>query len=129
MKAELTAIIEPAPEGGYWAICPEVPGANGQGETVEETKRNLIEAIEPSGDNTASEQFASCSLVLLSDGNLIALAPLPLIKLLPSTLSTTGFMLIGRHDGDYIAVVGLLSCLQEDPSFDACVEGMLKPIV
>ena len=29
MKAEFTAIIEAAPEGGYWAICPEVPGANG----------------------------------------------------------------------------------------------------
>ena len=26
MKAEFTAIIEPAPEGGYWAICPEMPG-------------------------------------------------------------------------------------------------------
>ncbi len=46
MKAEFTAIIEAAPEGGYWAICPEVPGANGQGETVEETKKNLIEAIQ-----------------------------------------------------------------------------------
>ena len=46
MKAEFTAIIEPAPEGGYWAICPEVPGANGQGETVEEVKENLREAIE-----------------------------------------------------------------------------------
>ncbi len=46
MKAEFTAIIEAAPEGGYWAICPEVPGANGQGETIEETKRNLVEAIE-----------------------------------------------------------------------------------
>jgi len=46
MKSEFTAIIEVAPEGGYWAICPEVPGANGQGETVEETKTNLIEAIE-----------------------------------------------------------------------------------
>ncbi|MBW1721092.1 MAG: type II toxin-antitoxin system HicB family antitoxin [Deltaproteobacteria bacterium] len=46
MKAEFTAIIEPAPEGGYWAICPEVPGANGQGETVEEAKDNLREAIE-----------------------------------------------------------------------------------
>lgn len=30
MKAELTAIIEPGPSGGYWAICPEVPGANGK---------------------------------------------------------------------------------------------------
>ena len=46
MKSEFTAIIEPAPEGGFWAICPEVPGANGQGETVQETKQNLIEAIE-----------------------------------------------------------------------------------
>lgn len=46
MKAEFTAIIEKAPEGGYWAICPEIPGANGQGETIEETKDNLRQAIE-----------------------------------------------------------------------------------
>jgi len=46
MKAGFTAIIEPAPEGGYWAICPEVPGANGQGETIKETKDNLRQAIE-----------------------------------------------------------------------------------
>jgi predicted RNase H-like HicB family nuclease len=45
MKGEFTAIIEEAPQGGYWAICPEVPGANGQGETVEETKENLKGAI------------------------------------------------------------------------------------
>jgi len=46
MKAEFTAIIEPVPEGGYWALCPEIPGANGQGETVEEAKASLREAIE-----------------------------------------------------------------------------------
>ncbi len=46
MKAEFTAIIESAPEGGFWAICPEVPGAKGQGETIEETKNNLRQAIE-----------------------------------------------------------------------------------
>lgn len=46
MKVEFTAIIEPAPEGGFWAICPEVPGANGQGETIEETRLSLIGAIE-----------------------------------------------------------------------------------
>ena len=45
MKAEFTAIIEPAPEGGYWAICPEIPGANGQGETIEEAKKNALKAI------------------------------------------------------------------------------------
>lgn len=46
MKAEFTAIIEPDPSGGFWAICPEVPGANGQGETIEETKESLRQAIE-----------------------------------------------------------------------------------
>lgn len=46
MKAEFTAIIEPAPEGGYWAICPKVPGANGQREAIGEAKENLRQAIE-----------------------------------------------------------------------------------
>ncbi len=46
MKAEFTAIIEESPDGGYWAICPEIPGANGQGETIEETKNSLKESIE-----------------------------------------------------------------------------------
>ena len=46
MKAEFTAIIEKAPEGGYWAICPEIPGANGQGESIEDAKESLREAIE-----------------------------------------------------------------------------------
>ncbi len=45
MKAEFTAVIEQAPEGGYWATCPEIPGANGQGETIEEAKESLRQAI------------------------------------------------------------------------------------
>ena len=45
MKGEFTAVIEAAPEGGFWAICPEVPGANGQGETVEQAKVSLRDAI------------------------------------------------------------------------------------
>lgn len=32
-------------EGGFWATCLEVPGANGQGETKEECLRNLADAI------------------------------------------------------------------------------------
>jgi predicted RNase H-like HicB family nuclease len=43
---EFTAIVEPAEEGGFWAYCPEVPGANGQGETVQETVEDLAAAIE-----------------------------------------------------------------------------------
>jgi predicted RNase H-like HicB family nuclease len=46
MKGELTAVIEPAPEGGFWAICLEIPGANGQGETMEEARTDLQAAIE-----------------------------------------------------------------------------------
>ena len=46
MKSEFTAIIDTAPEGGYWAICPEIPGANGQGETIAEAKDSLRQAIE-----------------------------------------------------------------------------------
>ena len=45
MKSEFTAVIEEAPEGGFWAICPEIPEANGQGETIEEAKESLIQAI------------------------------------------------------------------------------------
>jgi len=44
-KREFTALIEPAPEGGFWAICPEIQGANGQGDTIEEAKLSLKEAI------------------------------------------------------------------------------------
>jgi len=44
MKNEFTAIIE---QDGDWyiAYCPEIPGANGQGQTIEECRRNLSEAI------------------------------------------------------------------------------------
>ena len=45
MKGQLTAIIEKATEGGYQAICPEVPGANGQGETIEDAKESLKQAV------------------------------------------------------------------------------------
>ena len=64
MKAEFTAIIEPAPEGGYWAICPEIPGANGQGETIEETKNSLRQAIELIlEDRRADVQFSLRSML------------------------------------------------------------------
>jgi predicted RNase H-like HicB family nuclease len=45
MKNEFTAIIE---RDGEWfiAYCAEIPGANGQGRTKEETRENLAQAIE-----------------------------------------------------------------------------------
>ncbi len=45
MHNQLTAVIEPA-EGWYLALCPEIPGTNGQGRTTEEATTSLEEAIE-----------------------------------------------------------------------------------
>jgi len=44
MHNEFTAIIE---RDGEWyiAYCPEIPGANGQGRTLEECRESLAEAI------------------------------------------------------------------------------------
>jgi len=44
---KLTAIVHrgEANEGGFWATCLEVPGANGQGETREECLENLTDAV------------------------------------------------------------------------------------
>ena len=42
----LTAIFEEAEEGGYIGYVAELPGANTQGETLEETRENLTEAIQ-----------------------------------------------------------------------------------
>ena len=44
MKNEFTAVIE---RDGEWfiAYCPEIPGANGQGRTVEECQASLTDAI------------------------------------------------------------------------------------
>ena len=45
MRNQFTAIYE---RDGDWVIgyCPEVPGANGQGQTVEECRQNLAAAVE-----------------------------------------------------------------------------------
>ena len=45
MKETLTAIFEKSPQG-YIGYVQELPGANTQGATLEETKKNLIEAIQ-----------------------------------------------------------------------------------
>jgi len=40
-----TVVIE-AEESGYYAFCPALPGCYSQGETLEETKANIQEAIQ-----------------------------------------------------------------------------------
>jgi predicted RNase H-like HicB family nuclease len=44
MRNEFTAVIE-REDDWYIAYCPEIPGANGQGQTREECIKSLSEAI------------------------------------------------------------------------------------
>jgi len=45
MKHEFTAVIE---RDGDWyiAYCPEIPGANGQGRSIDECRASLADAID-----------------------------------------------------------------------------------
>jgi len=45
MKLEFTAVFEEVPEG-YIAYVEELPGANTQGGTLDDTRANLEEAVE-----------------------------------------------------------------------------------
>jgi predicted RNase H-like HicB family nuclease len=42
----LTAIYQEAEEGGYIGYIVELPSANTQGETMEEVRENLLEAMQ-----------------------------------------------------------------------------------
>ena len=47
MKAnlKLTAVFEQQKEGGYIGYVEEIAGVNTQGETLDETRSNLVEAL------------------------------------------------------------------------------------
>ena len=44
-QLKLTAVFQEAEEGGYVAFVEEIPGINTQGETLDEAKTNLLEAL------------------------------------------------------------------------------------
>lgn len=45
LKLRLTAVYEPAPEGGYTCHFEELPEVFSEGETLEEAKANLLDAL------------------------------------------------------------------------------------
>ncbi len=70
---KLTAVFEPAAEGGYVCWLAEVPGVQTQGETLDEARTNLRDALELSLEylrerarRTASEGTLSETLELLA---------------------------------------------------------------
>ena len=46
LKQRFTIVIEASEEGGYHVWCPSLIGCRSQGETLEEAKKNIIEAIQ-----------------------------------------------------------------------------------
>ncbi len=57
MVKQLTAIIEKE-EGGYVALCPEVDIAS-QGDTIDESRANLKEALELFFETASEEEINS----------------------------------------------------------------------
>ncbi len=41
----IRAVVHKAEEGGFWAEVPALPGCATQGETMEELRTNLLEAV------------------------------------------------------------------------------------
>jgi len=70
----LTAVFEEVEEGGYITFIEEIPGVNSQGETLEEAKSNLLEALhivldthrEISVATTINKKLTKDSLELIS---------------------------------------------------------------
>jgi predicted RNase H-like HicB family nuclease len=40
-----TVVVHEDPEGGYWGEVPALPGCYSQGDTIDELKENIREAI------------------------------------------------------------------------------------
>jgi predicted RNase H-like HicB family nuclease len=59
MTNEFTAVIE---RDGEWyvAYCPEIPGANGQGHSEEESLGSLAEAIQLIREDHREDSLLSC---------------------------------------------------------------------
>jgi hypothetical protein len=43
---KVTAVVHKADEGGFWAEVPSLPGCRTQGDSMDELKANLREAVE-----------------------------------------------------------------------------------
>ncbi len=66
MRLEFTAVFREAPEGGYVAFVEELPGANTQGETLDEARANLREAVElvvEANRGLAEEELAGATVI------------------------------------------------------------------
>ena len=74
MHEKLTAIFKKSPYG-YVGYVEELPGANTQGETLEEAKENLKEAVQlilEANRKIAEEDLAGTEIIKQDFGEIIA---------------------------------------------------------
>ncbi|KKU29133.1 MAG: hypothetical protein UX80_C0019G0004 [Candidatus Amesbacteria bacterium GW2011_GWA2_47_11b] len=57
-----TVIFQEEPEGGYSVWVPELPGCASQGETLDETKKNIEEAIGLYLEDAPTEEIQEAQL-------------------------------------------------------------------
>lgn len=43
---KLKVVVHRADEGGFWAEVPAIPGCGSQGDSMDELRKNVLEAIE-----------------------------------------------------------------------------------
>ncbi len=70
---QFTAVFEQVPEG-YIAFVEEIPGANTQGETLDEARRNLAEAVQLvlEANRTLAEESLLGKRIIREPLNLVA---------------------------------------------------------
>lgn len=61
MSEHLTIIFEPCEEGGYTAYIPEVPGAISEGETIEEAREMVLDALRELAEHRRKTALSSAS--------------------------------------------------------------------
>lgn len=71
MYNEFMAIIE-RDEDWFIAYCPEIPGANGQGHTIEKCKRSLAEAIALILEDCREEALQSVTEDVIKERGVVA---------------------------------------------------------
>ncbi|PIY37985.1 type II toxin-antitoxin system HicB family antitoxin [Candidatus Aquicultor secundus] len=74
MHEKLTAVFKKSPHG-YVGYVEELPGANTQGETLEEAKENLVEAIQlilEANRKIAEEELEGTEIIRQDFGEIIA---------------------------------------------------------
>jgi predicted RNase H-like HicB family nuclease len=65
----IRAIIHQAQEGGYWAEVPGLPGCMTEGETLDQVKLNILEAVQ--GWMEAAEGLALAQIEARHEGAMI----------------------------------------------------------